>query len=77
MTSKFCPGDTVYIIENNIHVRPCRVIRISGGFATVAFSRESATRLHTDRLYATEEEAKKHIVREMMGDHGKYLYDRI
>lgn len=58
---KLRPGDIVYIVENNIHIRACQVLRVSGGFATVAFSRESATRLRVDRLFRTKEEAEQHM----------------
>lgn len=56
-------GETAYIVENNHVIRPCRILRISGGFATIAFSRESATRLRLDRLFPTKEEAVKHILK--------------
>lgn len=62
MDRRLKPGDTVYIIENNIHIRPCSVLRVSGGFVTVAFSRESATRLRSDRVYQSKEEAERHIL---------------
>lgn len=61
MERKIRPGDTVYIVENNNHIRECQILKISGGFAVVAFSRDSATRLWLDRLFADRKEAENHI----------------
>lgn len=51
------PGDTVYLIENNLHVRQATIIKINGNFAIIKFHYGSGTQVHLNRLFATESEA--------------------
>lgn len=51
------PGDTVYLIENNLHVRQATIVKINGNFAIIKFHYGSGTQIHINRLFATESEA--------------------
>ena len=55
---KYAPGQTAYIIENGLHTTPVSVIRTEGTFGIVRFPTGGVSRLKTDRLFATEAEAK-------------------
>lgn len=60
MPERWKPGDECYIVENNMHIRPAVVMRISGGFCTVKFNGKGV-RLRESRLYRTPEEAGIHV----------------
>ena len=51
------PGDTCYIIENNIRVSPAVIKNVRGNFYTLALESGSVTRLQRHRVYETYEEA--------------------
>ena len=56
---KFKPGDTAYIIENNLTITKVQVRTFSGGFYLLRLSTTGGgTRLREDRLFATQEEAE-------------------
>ena len=64
----FNEGEKAYIVENNSHVTPVRIIRKDGEFYTIQFAnfgrislRGSRLSLRGSRLYHTEEEAQKKI----------------
>ena len=57
----FCEGEKAYIIENNSHVTPVRIIRKDGEFYTIQFEDYGRINLRGSRLYHTEEEARKRI----------------
>ena len=62
----FCEGDKAYIIENNSHVTPVRIIRKDGEFYTIQFADCGRINLRESRLFHTE-----HAVSEA-GDLWKY-----
>lgn len=51
------PGDTCYIIENNIRVSPAVLKNVRGNFYTLALESGSVIRLQHHRVYETYEEA--------------------
>ena len=57
----FSEGEKAYIIENNSHVTPVRIIRKDGEFYTIQFADYGRISLRGSRLYHTEEEARKKI----------------
>ena len=57
----FSEGEKGYIIENNSHVTPVRIIRKDGEFYTIQFANFGRISLRGSRLYHTEEEAQKKI----------------
>lgn len=62
---KYQTGTTVYIIQSKRFIREATVIRCSGGFYTIRFKDSSGgTRLREDRLFPSEEEARKQISKE-------------
>lgn len=58
MEEKWKSGDDCYIIENNMHIRPATVVRISGGFCTLRLGNGKGIRVRESRLYRTPEEAE-------------------
>jgi len=55
---KFSRGDTCYILENNMRVKPAKVISRSGDFYTIQLVGTcGAIRLKGSRLFKTEQEA--------------------
>lgn len=59
---KYKKDEIRYIIENNIKIVPVKILKYSSGFYTVKFlTKTGATRLKEHRIFATEEEAKKHL----------------
>jgi len=59
---KFKPGDTAYIIENNLNITRVQVRTFSGGFYLLRLSTTGGgTRLREDRLFATWEEAEAEL----------------
>lgn len=59
----FCEGDKAYIIENNSHVTPVRIIRKDGEFYTIQFADQGRINLRESRLFHTEKEAHEKIKR--------------
>ena len=59
----FREGEQAYIIENNSHVTPVKIIRKDGNFYTIQFSDFSRINLRESRLFRTCEEAEKRIRR--------------
>ena len=57
----FSEGEKAYIIENNSHVTPVRIIRKDGEFYTIQFEDYGRINLRRSRLYHTEKEARKRI----------------
>lgn len=58
---KYKEDQTVYIVENNLRVTPVRVVRVSGDLYSVALGAGRMIRLREGRLYASAEEAGKHV----------------
>ena len=58
----FNAGDTAYIIENGIRVKPVKILNRIGDMYTVRIGRGAICVRYT-RLFATAEEAKKHAVK--------------
>ena len=71
-------GNTVYFIESNDSIRSAEIIKISGDFVTLRYtyndphyinggkhhiSVNGGIRLRKCRLFSTEDEAKKYIIR--------------
>lgn len=55
---KYKPGDTVYIIENNLNIKEVIIRSVSGGFCVLKFvGSDGGTRLREDRLFSTKEDA--------------------
>ena len=62
MTGKYKPGDTVYIIESVRFIRKCVVLKYSGGLYTLRFPDSGGgIKLRENRLFPTEEDAKKKV----------------
>lgn len=61
MPERWKTGDECYIVENNMHIRPAVVIRISGGFCTLRLGNGKGIRVRESRLYRTSEEAGMHV----------------
>lgn len=57
----FNEGEKAYIVENNSHVTPVRIIRKDGGFYTIQFADCGRINLRESRLFHTEKEAQKKI----------------
>lgn len=60
---QFNKGDAVYFVSSSIFIKKATVIRNAGGFCTIRFEDgncgTSGTRVRENKLYRTEEEAKK------------------
>ena len=57
---KYKKDETCYIIENNIKIVPVKILKYSAGFYTVKLlSKAGAISLKENRIFATEEEARK------------------
>ena len=64
MTETFHPGDTAYFVESRWRVREVKVLKLSGGFATVHFlDGEGGIRISPARLFRTKAEAQASIPR--------------
>ncbi|MDO4650453.1 MAG: hypothetical protein Q4B26_17580 [Eubacteriales bacterium] len=61
---KYNLGDTVYIVENNRIIREVKIVSHKAGFCTFKFiGKDGGTRLRDSRVFATKEEAEKHIMK--------------
>ena len=64
MKPKYEPGQHVYFLICGRFVTPATVVTASSWFVTIRFRKntdESIIRLPHNRIFATEEEARKHI----------------
>ncbi|MDO4940445.1 MAG: hypothetical protein Q4E33_01985 [Erysipelotrichaceae bacterium] len=58
MKSKYCIGQTVYIVGNNRFIIPMIVVNYAYGLYTLKFiNRNGGIRLKEERLFETEEAA--------------------
>ena len=86
MKDKYQPGQQVYFLICGHYVTQATVVTASSCFVTIRFNKnagESIIRLPHNRIFATEEEARKHInpvlppmqsaIRE---ENGKYVCSR-
>ena len=59
MPNKYNPGDTAYIVESNRIIREVRVLKVTGGFATLRFTdSDGGIKLRESRLFPTQEDAE-------------------
>lgn len=58
----FKAGDTAYILENSIRVKSVKILNRIGDMYTVRIDRGAICLRHT-RLFGTEAEAKKHMIK--------------
>lgn len=56
------PGDTCWIIENNLYAVCGSIKSVSGNFYTIILKNGSAVRLKAHRVFETQEEAEDHII---------------
>lgn len=60
--SKFKAGNKAFIVESSIFVKEVHVIKSSGGFCLIKYTKgDGDYRVRESRLFATEEEAKASI----------------
>ena len=69
------PGDTCWIIENNLYAISGTVRSVSGNFYTVVLKNRSAVRLKAHRVFETQEEAESHIIQRTPKRPAKTPYD--
>ena len=56
---RYNPGDAYYIIESNRIIREVKVLKITGGFATLRFmDSDGGTKLRESRLFPTKKDAE-------------------
>ena len=59
MPNKYKPGDTAYIVESNRIIREVKVLKVTGGFATLRFmDGDGGIKLRESRLFTTREDAE-------------------
>lgn len=59
MPNKYNPSDTAYIVESNRIIREVKVLKVTGGFATLRFmDSDGGIKLRESRLFPTKEEAE-------------------
>lgn len=61
-TKHLRPGDTCWIIENNLYAVCGTIKSVSGNFYTIILKNSSAVRLKAHRVFGTQEEAESHII---------------
>ena len=65
MKEKYKPGQQVYFLICGHYVTQATVVAVSSWFVTIRFNKnhaaESIIRLPHNRIFSTEEEARKHI----------------
>ena len=60
--NSYSPGDTAWIVESSLFIREVKILKITGGFATLRFAdSDGGVRLRTGRLFPTKEAAEAHI----------------
>lgn len=70
---KYPNGTLVYIIQSKRFIREATVIRYGSGFYTIRFTdSRGGIRLREDRLFSSEEEARKQISKEEVERNNKY-----
>lgn len=69
MKDKYQPGQQVYFLICGHYVTQATVVAASSCFVTIRFNKNNAAecviRLPHNRIFATEEEARKHIRQEL------------
>lgn len=61
--NKFKVGNIVYFVRSNVEIKEAKIIKISNEFCTIRFlDTLGGIRVRNSKIYATKEEAKKHIV---------------
>ena len=59
MPNKYNPGDAAYIVESNRIIREVKVLKVTGGFATLCFiDSDGGIKLQESRLFPTKEDAE-------------------
>lgn len=58
---KYPIGELVYFIESNRFIRSGTIMRYSGGRYIISCAYTSGVKLPESRLYASREEAEKHV----------------
>ena len=59
MPNKYNPGDTAFIVESNRIIREVKVLKVTGGFATLRFTdSDGGIKLRESRLFLTKEDAE-------------------
>ncbi len=59
MPNKYNPGDMAYIVESNRIIRTVKVMKVTGGFATLRFmDSDGGIKLRESRLFPTKEGAE-------------------
>ena len=59
MPNKYNPGDTAYIVESSRIIREVKVLKVTGGFATLCFmDSDGGIKLRESRLFPTKEDAE-------------------
>ena len=62
MPNKYNPGDTAYIVESNRIIREVKVLKITGGFATLhLMDSDGGIKLRESRLFPTKEDAEESL----------------
>lgn len=54
-------GVTAYIIESNRKIRKVTVAHVMGNMALVKFDESGGIRVHLNRLFESEEAARRHL----------------
>lgn len=54
-------GVTAYIIESNRKIRKVTVAHVTGNMALVKFDEGGGIRVHLNRLFESEEAARRHL----------------
>lgn len=58
---KYQEGDRVYIIVNNLRIKPCCVSSCDGELYVLGFGDGGAIRLRESRIFRTKEEAEQRL----------------
>lgn len=59
MPNKYNPGDTAYIVESNRIIREVKILKVTGGFATLRFmDSDGGVKLRESRVFPTKEDAE-------------------
>lgn len=69
------PGDTCWIIENNLYAVCGTIKSVNGSFYTIILKNGSAVRLKAHRIFETQQEAESHIIQHTPKHLPKTPYD--
>lgn len=69
------PGDTCWIIENNLYAVCGTIKSANGSFYTIILKNGSAVRLKAHRVFETQEEAESRIIQHTPKRPAKTPYD--